>query len=295
MYLPISSQCSRGMGVADWDETTCSGRQRSGSRKRGRDRKRSRSRGQAREYLKVYETMPAQMLNAYHENNMARSTDKKLWLEMKKELKSGAKYMSELCDQRAERRGVGANRWLYAMVEFCRYQKRPEVKSENEKIMAPVMFKRLYDEIVKMLPHLEVCLAPKKAKKKEGAAALRGGVPSSSANSGGGAEAATKEKLLASSKEVWEWLSYDSKSKIRAFAIWQASGGLSHNAAVFHRGTQAFRYYGNHGIEGASGEDVTLTEFQNAVCSRHEAGNCGMYQGDDAKDIKKYAQDWDHE
>ena len=94
-----------------------------------------------RKYLKSYETLPAQLLNCYGEAKFARMSDESLWTyvylifadalslfsrvsqslrhfpvhclclslarEMQKELKSGALWMSELCDNTAERRGVG--------------------------------------------------------------------------------------------------------------------------------------------------------------------------------------------
>ena len=51
-----------------------------------------------REELRVYETMPAQMLNAYGMAGFAQMGHQKVWEDLNKPLKTGAKYMSEYCD-----------------------------------------------------------------------------------------------------------------------------------------------------------------------------------------------------
>ena len=78
-----------------------------------------------REYLKVFETMPAQCLNVYGPSKFAKLSDKQVWTEMQEPLKSGAVWMSEMCSKEPERRGVGINRFIHAMKTFCEYQKDP--------------------------------------------------------------------------------------------------------------------------------------------------------------------------
>ena len=48
-----------------------------------------------REELRVYETMPAQMLNAYGMAGFAQMGHQNVWEDLNKPLKTGAKYMSE--------------------------------------------------------------------------------------------------------------------------------------------------------------------------------------------------------
>ena len=43
-----------------------------------------------------------------------------LWGHFEKLEKTGAAYMTELCDDSNERRGVGINRWACAMRDFCK-------------------------------------------------------------------------------------------------------------------------------------------------------------------------------
>ena len=78
--------------------------------------------GEERGYLQVFETMPAQCLNAYGGHKMSKVTDKALWEHMSKPLTSVGRYMSALCDVSAERRGVGLNRWLLSVKDYCEMQ-----------------------------------------------------------------------------------------------------------------------------------------------------------------------------
>ena len=74
-----------------------------------------------REELRVYETMPAQMLNAYGMAGFAQIGHPKVWEDLNKPLKTGAKYMTELCSPVEERRCVGINRMLQTLVEYLKY------------------------------------------------------------------------------------------------------------------------------------------------------------------------------
>ena len=47
-----------------------------------------------RENLRVYETLPAQLLNAYGMAGFAQMEQEKVWEDMNKPLKTGAKYMT---------------------------------------------------------------------------------------------------------------------------------------------------------------------------------------------------------
>ena len=71
-------------------------------------------RGVKRPWLKVFETAPVQMLNAYGEAKYARFGNPDLWRNMTKPLKSGAEYLTVFASSEAERRGAAANRWLHA-------------------------------------------------------------------------------------------------------------------------------------------------------------------------------------
>ena len=92
-------------------------------------------RGTKREYLRVYETLPPQMLNAYGPAKYAKMSDEAVWTNMSEPLKSGALYMTELCSKSAERRGTGQNRGIHALMLYCEYQNDPKVKTSNEKVM----------------------------------------------------------------------------------------------------------------------------------------------------------------
>ena len=78
--------------------------------------------GKEREWLRVYETVPAQMLNAYGEAKHTKLSDAVVWEAMTRPLKSGAKYMTEYASADRERRGIAANRWLKALLDYCEYQ-----------------------------------------------------------------------------------------------------------------------------------------------------------------------------
>ena len=80
-------------------------------------RKRKAVDNQPRETLRVFETLPAQMLNAYGMASYAQMPHEKVWDELNKPLKTSAKYMTELCSLEPQRRGVGINRFLQVFVE----------------------------------------------------------------------------------------------------------------------------------------------------------------------------------
>ena len=104
---------------------------------------------------------------------MSKMSEKALWEHMSKPLKSGACWMTELCDVSAERRGIGLNRWLLAVKEYCDIQRRAGRRKENEYILKPELVTELYVEMDRVYPSLEYCLAPKKLSERQGASAVR--------------------------------------------------------------------------------------------------------------------------
>ena len=96
-----------------------------------------------REELRVYETMPPQMLNAHGMAAFTQMERQKVWEDLNKPLKTGAKYMTELCSAEEERRGVGINRFLQVLVEYLKYQKTDVVKKQSEFILKDSIFTQL--------------------------------------------------------------------------------------------------------------------------------------------------------
>ncbi len=74
--------------------------------------------GQKRPWLKVWETLPAQLLNAYGQSKWPRMSDESVWDHMIIPLKSGAMYGTELASSDVDCRGGGLNRWMQALLEF---------------------------------------------------------------------------------------------------------------------------------------------------------------------------------
>lgn len=223
--------------------------------------------GETRPWIKVFETLPAQLLNVFGEAKYAKMSDEEVWKHFDTPLSSGAQYMTELCSKGDERRGIGLNRWLHAMVLYCEYQKDPETKKKNEALLKEDKAKELYAEIDRVLPSLKYCLAPKKETKKSGAATLR----SSGAVS---QEVCVRDpaEVDKHAKVVYEWLDTKHVSRIRMLAHWQTAAVLSHVSATHHRAAQCFRYQGNAAhCEGRSSE-VCLEEFQRAIKNRLAAG-----------------------
>ena len=119
--------------------------------------------GQKRNWLRVYETVPCQVLNAYGPSKYFRLEDNGVWKHMNCALKSGAPYMTELCDQSAERRGVGINRWLQVLNEYMNHQVSARSRKQNDFVLKPSICKELYEDIAKYHASVKVLLAPKKA------------------------------------------------------------------------------------------------------------------------------------
>ena len=60
-----------------------------------------------------------------------------------------------------------------SLLTFCQYQLSVVGKQQNNLILKPEVCNELYTEIVKVLPSLEYCLAPKKNKEASGGSSLR--------------------------------------------------------------------------------------------------------------------------
>ena len=226
-----------------------------------------------REWLKVFETLPSQLLNVYGPSKFAKLSDKQVWTEMQEPLKSGAVWMSEMCSKEPERRGVGINRFIHAMKTFCEYQKDPSVQAANKAVLNPKMHEEFYKEIEMILPSLQYCLAPKKQSEKKGAAALR----SSGIDAAVLADTKTEKELDEHAKKVYDWLDKSKLSRVRMMAHWQSCGGLAFVAQCHHRAATCFRYHGNscHGA-GPTQQEVSLQEFQASVKVRHTLGHSGI-------------------
>ena len=239
--------------------------------------------GSKRKWLKVFETPPVTMLNAYGEAKYAKMSDPSVWEHLSKPLKSGAEYMTELCSMEAERRGVGINRFLHALISYCEHQLDGDIRKRNEVVLEPTKCRELYEEIAELLPAMKYCLAPRKAPKKEGAASLR----ASAAAPVVSGSAASRPELDKHACIIHEWLAGSKPSRIRMLLHWQSAGGLSHVASVYHRTAQCFVKQGNKLHEGIAGEVVTLQEFQEGIRCRHELGDAGMDEAP-SKDDRDY-------
>ena len=231
--------------------------------------KRKLDTGESREYLKVFETLPPQLLNAFGESKFMKMGDADVWAEMNKPLKSGAPYMTEFCDAKKDRRGIGANRWILTMKLFCKYQLTEEGKKHNNLILKPDVLKGLYAEIEKILPSLDYCLAPKPKKEATGAAALRSQIPTDSTE-------CMRDLVMLDkhAQALYAWLDKDTRSYLRMMTVFLSEGGLSFNAAVYHRSAGCFRYHGNSSSTPDKPE-VSLSEFQECIRARHTMNSRG--------------------
>ena len=87
--------------------------------------------GEKRAYLRVFETPPAQLLNAYGQSSFVKKTDAEVWEGLVEPLPTGAMYGTELASSSVERRGVGLNRAFHALVEYCALQNSAEARKSN--------------------------------------------------------------------------------------------------------------------------------------------------------------------
>ena len=86
-------------------------------------------------------------------------------------------------------------------------------------------------------------------------------------------------------KEIYDWIKSTS-SRIRMLMSYQGAGGLPYGASVHHRATHCFIVCGNKYHDG-DGDSVSLTEFHEAIKSRHRLGSHGIgHSGDDSPYFK---------
>ena len=123
--------------------------------------------------------------------------------------------------------------------------------------------------LVSCLPS-SIALRQKKEAARTGAAGLRSSVSDAPVSQ------RTPELLDEHAKTIYDWLDTGKPSRIRMLVHWQAAAGMSFVAAVYHRGTQAFRYQGNSLHDCNVETTVSLEDFQSAVKMRHQLGSRGM-------------------
>ena len=70
-------------------------------------RQRREADGEPRAFLRVFETAPAQMLNAFGQGQFVYLSDEKMWHALCQALPTGAKYGTELADQEYMNCSVG--------------------------------------------------------------------------------------------------------------------------------------------------------------------------------------------
>ena len=112
------------------------------------------AKGEKRNWLKVWETAPPVMLNAHGRAKYSDLTQSEVWKALGEPHKSGAMWTTEFHSEEAERRGVAANRWLYSVFHFCKYQQEVDVKRQNEWVMCAPLATELYAEIAELQPSL---------------------------------------------------------------------------------------------------------------------------------------------
>ena len=74
------------------------------------------------------------------------------------------------------------------------------------------------------------------------------------------------KKLQEDAAKVYSWLDKSTRSYVRMVMLWQGANGVSFVGSTHHRAAQCFRYQGNQCSQGG---EVSLSEFQDAVTSRH--------------------------
>jgi len=223
-----------------------------------------------RNWLKVYETLPCQLLKGYGAAKYVKIDDKDMWIQMHEPLRSGASCMSELCMSETDRQGVGINRWLLPLKSYLEYQNENVNKVRNKMILNVQMFDQVYAEIDKILPSVIVCLAPRKYAEKTGANLLR-----SSGSQTGTIAGRPQSELEKHAKILYDWLDVKQVSRIRMLMNWQAAGGLAYVTSCHHRGVQCYRMCGAGSTAEKAGT-LSLETFQAAIVSCHVVGSAGI-------------------
>ena len=218
-----------------------------------------------RETLRVYETLPAQMLNAYGMASYSQMPHDKVWEEMNKPLRSGARYMTELCSADPDRRGVGINRFLQVLCEYLKYQASPAVRAQNEFILKPEHMVSIYKEVDALLPRIQYLLAGKKPYVKQGSASLRTAVSLES----DGSASKTQPRLKEEAMFLYKWLQLP-QSRLRMLIQWQSAGGLPYVCGTHLLASNVFVAMGNKCHPGTE-TGISQEEFQTAILKRHQS------------------------
>ena len=216
-----------------------------------------------REELRVYETMPAQMLNAYGMAGFAHMGHPKVWEDLNKPLKTGAKFMTEYCSNKTDRRCIAINRALQPLVEYLKYQRTDTMKLQNKFILKDELFTQVYAEIEAVFESATYCLAGKKKYSKKGSSSLRTAVSFESQDK------KEEGKLRAYAANLYNWVKQP-KSRLRMLINWQMAGGLPFVCGTHLLGTQCFLELGNTYHDGEGDKAVALQNFQDCIVRRHE-------------------------
>ena len=241
----------------------------------------SQEAGQERQYLRVFETAPSQMLNAYGEARHFKMEDAAVWDAVSGPLKTGAAWMTEYASPEAERRGIAINRYLKSLEDYLLYQRSEKGMRTNEYVLKPAIFAELNAEVERLLPIVQYCLAPKKVSQKTGAASLRS-TPVSTPTTN-----KTAQELDAYSEKLWEWLDTKNVSRVRMLMTYQAAGGLPFVACCHHRVTQCFRYHGATKHSDSGAREITLQQWQESIRVRHSLGSNGVSSSGNADETER--------
>ena len=95
--------------------------------------------------------------------------------------------------------------------------------------MKPDLVKELYEEIDRIRPAVEYCLAPRKAHKKEGASSLRSAAVVEAVSS-----TKDEEELRKHAKTLYDWVDGPT-SRVRMLLHWQGSGSSIHDPGPWMR------------------------------------------------------------
>ena len=202
------------------------------------------------------------MLNAYGMAAFSKMPLPKVWEDLNKPLKTGAKYGTELCSAEDERRGVGINRFLQVFVEYLKYQKSDCMKKQNEFILKEDIYKQVYLEIDLLFDAAVYCLAGKKQFVKKGASNLRSGVSLDPVTQ------KSQEDLKKAACTLYKWM-VAKQSRLRMLMTWQGAGGLAYVCSTHLFGMQCFLHLGNV-YHNASHKNVSAEEWEKAILKRHD-------------------------
>ena len=131
-----------------------------------------------------------------------------------------------------ERRGVGVNRFLDAMVKYCEHQLNETTRAPNKALMNERVYEELYKEIDENKLAFEYLLAGKKRRAaSSGMSSLRSGIRDAGTDESGKSDAQLRDHA----GKAYDWLDNKRPSRIRMLFKWQSGGGVSFVAQAYHR------------------------------------------------------------